>query len=42
MIPAAQMVANALEDAVGIRVKSMPITAEKVGLALDNGNTEVE
>ncbi|GAK61259.1 putative dehydrogenase, molybdenum binding subunit, large chain [Candidatus Vecturithrix granuli] len=42
MIPAAQIVANALEDAVGIRVKSMPITAEKVGLALQNGKTEVE
>ena len=42
MIPAAPMVANALEDAVGIRVKSMPITAEKVGLALQSGATEVE
>ena len=42
MIPAASMVANAVEDAVGIRVKSMPVTAEKVGLALDAGKTTVE
>ena len=34
MIPAASMVANAVEDAVGIRIKSMPITAEKIALAL--------
>jgi carbon-monoxide dehydrogenase large subunit len=34
MIPAASMVANAVEDAVGIRIRSMPITAEKVALAL--------
>ena len=36
MIPAAPMIANAIEDAVGIRIKSMPITAEKVALALIN------
>ncbi len=35
MIPAAPLIANAVEDAVGIRIKSMPITAEKVGLAMD-------
>lgn len=34
MIPAAPMVANAVEDALGLRIKSMPITAEKVALAL--------
>ncbi|MBD3348635.1 MAG: molybdopterin-dependent oxidoreductase [Candidatus Eisenbacteria bacterium] len=34
MIPAAPMVANALEDALGVRIKSMPITAEKVALAV--------
>jgi CO/xanthine dehydrogenase Mo-binding subunit len=34
MIPAAAMVANAVEDAVGLRIKSLPITAEKVALAL--------
>ena len=34
MIPAASMVADAVEDAVGIRITSMPITAEKVALAL--------
>ena len=34
MIPAAPIVANAIEDALGIRITSMPITAEKVALAL--------
>jgi len=34
MIPAAEMVANAVEDAVGRRMKTMPITAEKVALEL--------
>ncbi len=32
MLPAAPMIANAVEDALGIRIKSMPITAEKVAL----------
>ncbi len=35
MIPAAPLVANAVEDAVGIRLKGMPITAEKVALELN-------
>lgn len=34
MLPAAPMIANALEDALGIRIKSMPVTAEKVCLKL--------
>jgi carbon-monoxide dehydrogenase large subunit len=34
MIPAAPMVANAVENALGIRITSMPITAEKIALAL--------
>jgi CO/xanthine dehydrogenase Mo-binding subunit len=34
MIPAAPIIANAIEDALGIRMKSMPITAEKVALAI--------
>lgn len=34
MIPAAPIVANAIEDALGIRIKSMPLTAEKVALAI--------
>jgi carbon-monoxide dehydrogenase large subunit len=34
MIPAAPMIANAVDDALGIRIKSMPITAEKVALAM--------
>lgn len=34
MIPAASMIANAIEDATGVRIKSMPVTAEKVALRL--------
>ncbi|MBZ5552079.1 MAG: xanthine dehydrogenase family protein molybdopterin-binding subunit [Acidobacteriia bacterium] len=34
MIPAAAMVANAVEDAVGLRLKALPITAERLALAL--------
>jgi carbon-monoxide dehydrogenase large subunit len=34
MIPAAPLIANAIEDALGIRIKSMPITAEKLALAI--------
>jgi len=34
MIPAAPIIANAVEDALGIRIPSMPITAEKVALAI--------
>lgn len=33
MIPIAPIVANAVEDALGIRIKSMPITAEKIALS---------
>ncbi len=33
MLPAAPMIANAVEDALGLRIKSMPITAEKVAMA---------
>lgn len=39
MLPAAPMIANAVADALGIRIKSMPITAEKVAMAmLDKDN----
>ena len=34
MLPAAPLIANALDDALGIRITSMPITAEKVALSL--------
>jgi CO/xanthine dehydrogenase Mo-binding subunit len=34
MIPIAPIVANAVEDALGIRIKSMPLTAEKIALAI--------
>jgi len=30
MIPIAPMIANAIDDALGVRIKTMPITAEKV------------
>ena len=42
MIPAAPIIANAVEDALGIRIKSMPITAEKIALAILNGKKEVD
>ena len=38
MIPTAPIIANAVEDALGIRIKSMPITAEKIALAVKNRN----
>ncbi len=34
MIPVAPMIANAIYDAIGIRIKSLPITAEKIFLKL--------
>ena len=34
MLPAAPMIANAVEDALGVRIKSMPVTAEKVAMSL--------
>lgn len=36
MIPAAPIIANAVENALGIRIKSMPLTAEKIAVALHN------
>lgn len=36
-IPAAAAIANAVEDACGVRIKSLPITAEKVYQALHGG-----
>ena len=40
MIAAAPVVADAIADAVGVRVTSMPVTAEKVALALLDENDE--
>ena len=34
LIPTAAAIANAVDDAVGVRIKSLPITAEKVLSAL--------
>ena len=42
MIPAAPMIANAVEDALGIRIKSMPITAEKIALTVVKENVKSE
>ncbi|MGH7798090.1 MAG: xanthine dehydrogenase family protein molybdopterin-binding subunit [Candidatus Binatia bacterium] len=38
--PAAPAIANAIEDAVGVRIKDLPITAEKVYAALRNNSKE--
>jgi CO/xanthine dehydrogenase Mo-binding subunit len=38
MIPAAPIIANAVADALGIRIKSLPITAEKIALLLLDKN----
>jgi len=42
MIPVAPMVANAVYDALGIRIKRLPITAEKIALAIKKGLKEVD
>ena len=34
MIPSAPIIANAVNDAVGVRIKSMPLTAEKIALEI--------
>jgi len=34
MIPCAPLIANAVADALGVRIKSMPVTKEKVALAV--------
>ena len=38
--PAAPAIANAIADAVGVRIKDLPITAEKIYRALRNNNRE--
>ena len=38
--PAAPAIANAIEDAVGVRIKDLPITAEKIYTALRNNSKE--
>ena len=40
MIPAAPIIANAVEDALGLRIRSLPITAEKIILALSGRKTQ--
>jgi CO/xanthine dehydrogenase Mo-binding subunit len=35
MLPIASAIANAVEDAVGVRITSLPITAEKILRALE-------
>jgi carbon-monoxide dehydrogenase large subunit len=34
MIPCAPLIANAVYNALGVRIKSMPVTKEKVALSL--------
>ncbi len=34
MIPAAPMIANAIEDALGVRLKTLPLTAERIAFAV--------
>jgi carbon-monoxide dehydrogenase large subunit len=34
MIAMAPIIANAVEDALGVRIKSMPLTSEKISLAV--------
>ena len=36
-VPTAAAIANAVEDACGVRIKSLPITAEKIYEALHGG-----
>ena len=38
--PAAPAIANAIEDAVGVRIKDLPITAEKIYAALRNNSKQ--
>jgi carbon-monoxide dehydrogenase large subunit len=40
MIPAAPMVANAVENALGLRITSMPITADKIAMRLREREAE--
>jgi CO/xanthine dehydrogenase Mo-binding subunit len=40
MIPVAPMIANAIDDALGIRIKTMPITAEKLCLEILKGENK--
>ena len=40
MVPSAPVIANALYDALGIRIKSMPLTSEKVLMALKEKNSK--
>jgi CO/xanthine dehydrogenase Mo-binding subunit len=41
MIPVCPAMANALEDALGIRFKTLPFTAEKIAMAIKEGKKEV-
>ena len=40
MVPTAPAIANALFDALGIRIRDLPLTAEKVLLALQEKNAQ--
>jgi nicotinate dehydrogenase medium molybdopterin subunit len=38
-VPTAPAIANAIEDAVGVRLYDLPLTSEKIYAALQNGST---
>ncbi|MCH7913862.1 MAG: xanthine dehydrogenase family protein molybdopterin-binding subunit, partial [Deltaproteobacteria bacterium] len=40
LIPVAPAIANAVFDAAGVRIKDLPITSEKIFLALEKGSRE--
>jgi CO/xanthine dehydrogenase Mo-binding subunit len=40
LIPVAPAIANAIFDAVGVRIKDLPIKAEKIYLALEKLKTD--
>ena len=40
IIPAPSAIANAIEDAVGVRIRDLPVTAEKVLTALQKREKE--
>ena len=38
MLPVASAIANAIEDAIGVRIRKLPLTPENVVAAIDNAN----
>jgi CO/xanthine dehydrogenase Mo-binding subunit len=42
MLPVASAIANAVEDAIGVRVTELPLTPERVLAAIDATKREAE